>query len=580
MENHTKDILQGQEEVVRLNQDIGSATVDEDASRADYTYDEMDYNTSYNEANNTSSYTTQFAYASGASAYGANATTPLVSSITQGEGENAMNFAYTYDNRGNIISETRNGVTTTYEYDALGQLVRVNDPHENATWIYSYDCGGNILNKAKYAYTTEGELGEAIESIPYTYGDANWKDKLTAYNGVPITYDAIGNPLNDGTWTYEWQAGRQLKSMTNVVNGVMMEFTYNHAGIRTKKEKKVNGVLAETTEYILNGKIVVGLTYTDHASNEVDTMHFFYDAQGRAAQVDFNDAVYSYIYNFQGNIVGMIDNSGSLVVEYKYNAWGKRVGRMGALAETLGKLNPFWYRGYIYDEEAGLYYLRSRYYNPIIGRFANADDIIKPKALLSSLYAYCANNPVVRVDYSGKLYVSLELYTIALSAQPYEKFDFSNTLLGMKFTERIRASKVVKSRVADYIKDIPKGARFYSKTEKIYWGFGESLKDLSMSDLDLALAVGHASNMTITVEKVEEDLIDLIFFGGDKYKVTYTLNDRYDFDRWEGTDRETAPIWLNDTFGFEPQEAGILNKYDYTCSGSYCVYVNRWGWVM
>ena len=60
--------------------------------------------------------------------HGTNATTPLVASITQGSGTNAFNLAYTYDDRGNITSETRNGNTTTYEYDALGQLVRVNDP--------------------------------------------------------------------------------------------------------------------------------------------------------------------------------------------------------------------------------------------------------------------------------------------------------------------------------------------------------------------------------------------------------------------------------------------------------------------
>ena len=58
-----------------------------------------------------------------------------------------------------------------------------------------------------------GALGAAVETIPYTYGDTNWKDKLTAYNGAAITYDAIGNPLNDGAWTYEWQAGRQMKKM-------------------------------------------------------------------------------------------------------------------------------------------------------------------------------------------------------------------------------------------------------------------------------------------------------------------------------------------------------------------------------
>lgn len=68
-----------------------------------------------------------------------------------------------YDTRGNIISEKRGNLTTTYAYDALGQLIRVNDPHENATWAYSYDRGGNILSKAKYAYTT-GALALVVET--------------------------------------------------------------------------------------------------------------------------------------------------------------------------------------------------------------------------------------------------------------------------------------------------------------------------------------------------------------------------------------------------------------------------------
>ena len=88
----------------------------------------------------------------------------------------------------------------------------MNDPHENATWVYNYDRGGNITSKVKYAYTT-GTLGTAQQTIPYTYGDANWKDKLTAYNGKTITYDAIGNPLNDGERKYTWSAGRQLKKV-------------------------------------------------------------------------------------------------------------------------------------------------------------------------------------------------------------------------------------------------------------------------------------------------------------------------------------------------------------------------------
>ena len=58
---------------------------------------------------------------------------------------------------------------------------------------------GNILSKKAYAYTA-GTLGAAVHTDTYTYGDANWKDKLTAFNGKTITYDAIGNPLKDNTW--------------------------------------------------------------------------------------------------------------------------------------------------------------------------------------------------------------------------------------------------------------------------------------------------------------------------------------------------------------------------------------------
>ena len=376
-----------------------------DTSKVDYVYDKLNRITSRTVTNGTSAYATQYAYAPGATAYGENATTPLVSSITQGEGENAMNFAYTYDNRGNITSETRNGLTTTYVYDALGQLVRVNDPHENATWIYSYDRGGNIMNKAKHAYATEEELGEAIESIPYTYGDANWKDKLTAYNGVSITYDAIGNPLNDGTWTYEWQAGRQLKRMTNASTGVTMEFTYNDSGLRTKKVKKVNDVLVETTEYLLNGKNVVGLTHTDHASNGVDTMHFFYDGEPHPVKVEFNGMMYVYVHNISGDSAGILDDSGTVVVEYKYNSWGGTVSTTGMLAATLGKYNPLRYRGYVYDEETELYYVSSRYYAPDVGRFINADDTDylseDDGSAGYNLFAYCMNDPVNRFDVDG-----------------------------------------------------------------------------------------------------------------------------------------------------------------------------------
>ncbi len=100
--------------------------------------------------------------------------------------------------------------------------------------------------------------------------------------------------------------------------------------------------------------------------------------------------------NLQGDVVGLLDGRNTLVVEYRYDAWGRAIGKTGSLSGTLGALNPFRYRGYVYDEETGLYYLRSRYYNPNWCRFLNADVLPKGNA-----FAYCMDSPVVYADYDG-----------------------------------------------------------------------------------------------------------------------------------------------------------------------------------
>ena len=150
-----------------------------DSTKVAYTYDNLNRVTNRTVINGMS-YSTAYSYVPGSTA---NSTTPLIQSITQGSGANAFNFSYTYDNRGNITSETRNGVTVSYEYDHIGQLTRVNDPNDKTaddngtTWLYTYNRGGNILSKAAYVYTT-GTVGTAVRVWPYVYGDSNWKDKL------------------------------------------------------------------------------------------------------------------------------------------------------------------------------------------------------------------------------------------------------------------------------------------------------------------------------------------------------------------------------------------------------------------
>ena len=380
-----------------------------DTHKVNYSYDQLNRITAKSNTNGVP-YTTTYGFVDGDTAnYGANATTSLIASITQGSGANAMNFAYTYDSRGNITSETRNGVMVTYEYDELNQLIRINDPNDitadetGTTWIYTYDKGGNILHKKAYKHTTTA-VSTLINQRIYGYGDSNWKDKLTEFFGKTFTYDAIGNLVDDQNYQYAWEYGRRLKRISSN-NDTVVEFKYDHNGLRTQKRSPIYGS-TDVTNYTLCGKQISRMTkdYTDWNGNpQHEDLYFYYDAQGKPAQVLYNGTVYTYVHNLQGDIVGILDSDGTLVVEYKYDAWGNPLDSSGSMADTLGWYNPFRYRGYVWDDETWLYYVSSRYYNPETGRFINADIIVSTGQgiLDSNMFAYCRNNPVRRKDVTG-----------------------------------------------------------------------------------------------------------------------------------------------------------------------------------
>ncbi|MBP3353197.1 MAG: hypothetical protein J6L02_00905, partial [Bacteroidales bacterium] len=112
-----------------------------------------------------------------------------------------------------------------------------------------------------------------------------------------------------------------------------------------------------------------------------------------------------------GDIINITDSTGAKVVTYTYNAWGKIMSMTGNM--ELAVNNPFRYRGYYYDEESGLYYLNSRYYDPQTGRFINAEPNVDygkfdEGAGLNgyNVFAYCANNPVMFKDDSGEFVIS------------------------------------------------------------------------------------------------------------------------------------------------------------------------------
>ena len=306
----------------------------------------------------------------------------------------STSYTYYYDDNGNISREVTGGGETEYWYDSANQLIREYNDLAQRVWIWSYDNGGNITARTTHNYV-QGNLREQLSSDTYTYGDDAWGDLLTGYNSDAITYDAIGNPLTAGARTYTWEHGRQLSSLTE--NGATWSYSYDSDGMRTSR---TNGT--RTYKYIYNGSQLVQLKVDNN------TLLFTYDAQNTPETITFNGTVYYYITNLQGDVIAIVDGSGNVKVAYTYNAYGQRIQMQSNNADSLALYNPLCYRGYVYDAETELYYLQSRYYDPQMGRFLNADDYPMTGQGLSgnNMFAYCGNNPINRCDTTGKFWLT------------------------------------------------------------------------------------------------------------------------------------------------------------------------------
>ena len=302
--------------------------------------------------------------------------------------------------------------------------LRENNQAGNFTHTWEYDYAGNIKCRKEYAYTT-GNLDNSTPTRTFAYGyptvpqnaeNTVWGDLLIQYgeqnseSALPsITYDAIGNPNAIGDWSFTWKHGRELATMSK--GTTTWTNTYNADGLRTER---TNG--AKTYKYIYSGSTLTQMTVG------TDTLFFNYDASGTPLTVTYNGATYYYATNLQGDIVAILNGSGTTVVSYTYDAWGNPLSTTGTMATTLGQQNPLRYRGYVYDQETGLYYLQSRYYNPEIGRFINADGYTSTGQGFSgnNTFVYCGNNPVLFVDSSGTRH---EMH--GASARPYDPDDYA-----------------------------------------------------------------------------------------------------------------------------------------------------------
>ena len=186
-------------------------------------------------------------------------------------------------------------------------------------------------------------------------------------------------------------------------------YTYTPDGIRSSKT--VNGT---KTEYLLNGTQILA------QKTGSDVMWFFYDSTGTRIGVQQGNVTAYYMYNLQGDVVGLADAAtGKIIAKYLYDAWGKCVSVENADGYTIGTANPFRYCGYYYDNDTGLYYLQSRYYDPEVGRFINADVFASTdtKDLLgTNMFAYCENNPINNHDSNGDFCIASAIVGGVLNA--------------------------------------------------------------------------------------------------------------------------------------------------------------------
>ena len=285
-----------------------------------------------------------------------------------------------YDSNGRLVKILDSGSSTTtraiYGYDQQGQLTSAKVG--GTSYTYTYDTAGNIQSKKVGSTTTN-----------YTYGNSAWRDLLTAYNGGSITYSG-GNPTKyyDGS-TFTWTQGRRLA--TAKVGGTNISYTYDMAGVRSSKT-------VGSTKYDFT--TLSGLVIRQTGGGK--TIDFVYDENNQPLAMKYNNTLYYYVLNAQGDVVRIVNSSRSVVASYTYDPWGKIISSSGTLAD----INPLRYRGYYYDAETGFYYLQSRYYDPEIGRFINADSYASTDAtglLSTNMFAYCENDPVNKSDPTGEV---------------------------------------------------------------------------------------------------------------------------------------------------------------------------------
>lgn len=307
---------------------------------------------------------------------------------------------YRYDTGNRIASRTNAAQNRTrdYLYDPNGRLQQVTDRQrstshtgctlqENTGWDCPEDQQWTLLEQRVFSYD---KVGNPTDAGAQTLAG----NRLTSYRGWTVQYDGEGNLVSRGngtqTYAYTWDGLGQLAEVR--LNGVLTT-TYGYDGLGHRVAKRRPGACCDE-HYLYDGDdVLLDLVALD---GSVAAEYTYYPGTDQVHSVFRNGVRHYYAADRQGSVMAMVDAAGTVVNQYKYDSFG------GAESVSEGVANRLRWIGREWDADAGLYYVRARWYEPTLQRFISEDPIGLEGGI--NMYAYSGNDPVNNKDPSGLIY--------------------------------------------------------------------------------------------------------------------------------------------------------------------------------